>query len=319
VTSDIVVRDNVFFGNASSARQVTIRGPGNTVAGNKFYNINNAGIASGVLQVISAVTKFLRIEGNAFSGCRGGIYVGDNAGDGAVISGNTFTNPVSTTTPFVNIVAGANHIITDNTMDANGTAVPGIVIQTTAGDGHTISGNIGTAFTALIIDVGRGYCQIISNTLQSTNALGCIRLESATAVRNNVRWNYCDATGNARTILLTNNAAYNVIQENMLVGSGALVRDETNGVNWPTANGTISTPNDRSTNAFRVPLTGRSLGAQTVGASQATIAHGLPWTPREVRIRMTSTGMIWESAAADATNIYLTADDANRTCEVTVL
>lgn len=55
---------------------------------------------------------------------------------------------------------------------------------------------------------------------------------------------------------------------------------------------------------------------KTVGNTQATIAHGLSYTPKIVAIIMTSAGTIWRSAAIDATNIYLTADAASRTCDI---
>ncbi len=58
------------------------------------------------------------------------------------------------------------------------------------------------------------------------------------------------------------------------------------------------------------------LAANTVGATQATIAHGLSYTPNIYSIVMTSAGTVWRSAATDAPNIYLTADSASRTCDI---
>lgn len=55
---------------------------------------------------------------------------------------------------------------------------------------------------------------------------------------------------------------------------------------------------------------------QTVGTSQAVIAHGLSFTPKIYAIVNKTTGMIWESQAPDATNVYLTADAAARQCYV---
>lgn len=60
------------------------------------------------------------------------------------------------------------------------------------------------------------------------------------------------------------------------------------------------------------------LGSQTVGTSQATIAHGLGYAPSQILITMTSAGNIYRSATSDATNIYLTADSSGRTAEVFV-
>lgn len=65
----------------------------------------------------------------------------------------------------------------------------------------------------------------------------------------------------------------------------------------------------------------KALGSQTVGTTQATIAHGLGYTPTEVIITPTTsqaTGSVWRSAASDATNIFLTATAAGITCDVFV-
>lgn len=65
-------------------------------------------------------------------------------------------------------------------------------------------------------------------------------------------------------------------------------------------------------------LTWHSLGSQTIGTSQATVAHQLPYTPGEIRLQHTSDGRIWESGAATSTIILLTADAAGRTANVWV-
>ena len=69
------------------------------------------------------------------------------------------------------------------------------------------------------------------------------------------------------------------------------------------------------TNVNSVPV--RKVAA-TVGSSQTAVAHGLGYIPIAVQVSMTSAGTVWQSAAADATNVYLTADDAARTCDVMV-
>ncbi|MBA3826888.1 MAG: hypothetical protein H0X24_23720 [Ktedonobacterales bacterium] len=58
------------------------------------------------------------------------------------------------------------------------------------------------------------------------------------------------------------------------------------------------------------------LSNRTVNGTQTTIAHGLGYTPKIYSIVMRSAGTIWYSAAADATNIYLTADTAARVCDI---
>lgn len=57
-----------------------------------------------------------------------------------------------------------------------------------------------------------------------------------------------------------------------------------------------------------------ALDEATVGTVEAEIAHGLAYTPTVVLLLPTSAGQVWQSSAADDTNIYLTADSAGRTC-----
>lgn len=62
-----------------------------------------------------------------------------------------------------------------------------------------------------------------------------------------------------------------------------------------------------------------NLGSQTIGTLQIAVPHKLSKTPNVVLIQMTSPGNVYESQAADATNIYLTSDHyLSRTCNVLV-
>lgn len=63
----------------------------------------------------------------------------------------------------------------------------------------------------------------------------------------------------------------------------------------------------------------RALGSQTVGVVQVAIPHGINGTPNVVIIQMTSPGNVYQSQAADNTNIYLTSDHyLSRSCNVEV-
>ncbi|MHB8507721.1 MAG: hypothetical protein ACYDGR_03630 [Candidatus Dormibacteria bacterium] len=55
------------------------------------------------------------------------------------------------------------------------------------------------------------------------------------------------------------------------------------------------------------------LAQATIGVAQVAIAHDLGYVPTEVRLLPTSAGQVWQSAAPDPTNIYLTGDAAGRT------
>lgn len=292
-----------------------VRAANALIDNNLFQDMNNSSLTNGVLVVDSAISVALRITRNTFRNCQSGIDLRDSIASGAVIANNAFLAPVGTTQPQIKVDAGSAHVVDGNYIDMAGGSMPGILIDTTAGDAHTITNNTLIGFTSTNIDVRRGRCQITNNYLVSTNVFGVIQLYGSSALYNNVRWNYCDAANAGRTIYLDGGATKNVVQENNLIGAGASVAY--GGTGWPTTNGNITTPNNRHTTV--VPLTGLPLGAKTVGAAQATIAHGLPWPPVDVRIVMTSAGTIWRSAASDDTNIYLSADDADRTCEVWVV
>ncbi len=58
------------------------------------------------------------------------------------------------------------------------------------------------------------------------------------------------------------------------------------------------------------------LANKTVNSSQTTIPHGLGRIPSFISIKMKSNGQIWESASADATNIYLQANQNGKICDV---
>lgn len=313
-TENILVAANLFYGH-NVGGNFAVRGIGVTIKNNYFFDFTHSSLTE-VIIVSGAVNNNLLIAENVFTNCRGGVLTEDNVPNGIQILANRWRSPIAGSLRLIHVRAGGQFVIGGNIM-AGAANVKGIEISAIGGDGHRIINNVMLGFTTWCIDIRRHHNLVVGNYLTTTSTVGVIQLDGANY--NTVTNNYCDPTGNARAIQLVNNGAYNVIQQNMFVGATTVVRDQTAGVDWPTTNGNITTPNDRSTLTYRIPLTGRSLGSQTVGTTQVTIAHGLPWTPREVRITMTSAGTIWQSAAADGTNIYLTADNAGRTANVVVI
>ena len=59
------------------------------------------------------------------------------------------------------------------------------------------------------------------------------------------------------------------------------------------------------------------LTAQTIQVTQTTIAHGLGGTPTVVIISPRGVSFVYESAAADGTNVYMTAAGIT-TCDIYV-
>jgi hypothetical protein len=91
----------------------------------------------------------------------------------------------------------------------------------------------------------------------------------------------------------------------LLLGPNSLAGNVTGGVS-------IASPGPRIDSVPHRRLTA------TVGASKTAVPHGLPYAPRSIAITMLGPGSVWKSAAADATNVYLTADAAGRSAEVLV-
>jgi|GEM_PF-7036912 len=76
----------------------------------------------------------------------------------------------------------------------------------------------------------------------------------------------------------------------------------------PSDSGTLPTP----TAIFTVVASG------VVGASQATIPHGLGYIPTIYGIVMTTAGIMYQSAAPDVTNVYVFADTVARQANIIV-
>lgn len=55
-----------------------------------------------------------------------------------------------------------------------------------------------------------------------------------------------------------------------------------------------------------------------VGTTQVAIPHGLPQVPRVMTFAMSSPGSIWRSQPSDTTNVYLLADAAGRSAQLTL-
>lgn len=71
---------------------------------------------------------------------------------------------------------------------------------------------------------------------------------------------------------------------------------------------TSGTPDVASTGWQRARLLPRL--SKAIGVTQTTVAHSLGYTPSVVIIKPKGNAVVWESAAADATNVYLTASAA---------
>lgn len=315
LTTDILFEGNVLYGDATNKTGVLLSATARVqFVNNRLIGCANTGSAGAVY--LYSGTDYV-ISGNMFIGCSGAVYVAQ--GNGHQIIGNRILAPVASTTPNIGVVAGSYHTITGNHIDCNGQNTTGIYVATTAGGGHRIANNTIVAAISWGVDVGQASCIVEGNYIVTTNVFGAIHLGGSTALRNTVKNNYCDATGNARAIFLDSSTDYNVIQGNWIVGGGLNPSDGASGPRvFQSGAGAHNITAPNHTELVTRAITLKALGAQTVGTSQSTIAHGLGYTPTVVQITMSSAGTIWRSAASDATSIYLTADSASRTCEVYV-
>jgi hypothetical protein len=306
-TRDIVFSGNTFEGNGAGTK---------LTAGGVFPNgtatlINNTFIDCGkdgtsVLYVSGASARLV-LRGNVFRGCRGGaLYL--QAGQPALIEGNTVTEVANNSVVFYvgNNASGGSHTITGNTVIHTGAYTPSVVKIESAGNHHRITQNTFLGMSGAAVDCRVSYCTITHNYAQGADNTTILAIDGG--VGNVIKHNTVVCNG-ARAITVWS-GTHHVVQENTLIGASAAVYNPAGATNQvaPNHTGTFS----------RVVGAPKSLGSQTVGAAQATIAHGLAYTPTEIQITMTSAGTIWKSAASDGTNIYLTADDAGRTAEVFV-
>lgn len=289
---------------------------------------------------IASYTSSLKIIGNHFSGFSGGvssfpISVGNlEGGDAPAIIGNTFRNCTrsifvnSTTSGGVisnNVIHGhgtsyAIELLTTtgawtimgNSVTGNSEASDGIEISDGAGDRHRIIGNTINTPNGRCIFVGTDDNFVSGNYCSNATGGNSAPITINAGSRNIIHGNYCINSTPRAGIYITGAADHNIIVANSVPNafSDVEIYDQSSGTHNKIAGNII-------VGVARAEFE-KSLGPQTVGTGQSTIAHGLGYAPTVVAVTMTSAGNIFRSAASDATNIYLTADAAARTADVHV-
>lgn len=304
ITTDILIQGNVCYGQAAHADNNTVNSLAYrvTIANNHFIGYTHSGVVAPVF--IGGLTgpQDIVITGNHFYNCRGGIRLNAN-GDGIIIANNNVRDAVAGT--IIDVVSGGSHLISGNEIETNNAT--GINV---AGSGkcRIIGNRVKTGQgAALQLSTPNNVAQ--SNELVNGNSAntGPLNITGASALRNKVTNNILQSTSARQAVSIISSADYNLVQQNTIDG----------GV-YTTGGGSNNCTEPNHTASLVKLVTLKALGTQTVGTSQATIAHGLGYAPTVVQITMTGAGTIWKSSASDATNIYLTADDAGRTAEVFV-
>jgi parallel beta-helix repeat protein len=275
----------------------------NTVVGNTVRDCGVSGIE------LEDGAHDNTITGNTCENNHWGIWINQNGNSGPpranTVTGNTVTKSLQHGIMLIGIAEAtiADNIVAENL--AHG-------IRLVASKAVTVTGNTASRNLRSGISLeDTSDCVVSANVCSSngrdrdfgTQRSGIILQQSSSPTsRNVVSDNRCVDTQATKTqlygIALTGTPAANLIGPNLLDGNA------TSGMLVPAA---AAGKNDS------VPF--RKLKA-TIADTQTSVPHGLPYVPQSVTVLKTSPGDVWQSAAPDATNVYLRADAAGRTVEI---
>jgi len=311
-TNDILIQGNYIYSDGT--RRETGIQVGSYAARCKIQNnslVNFKGNTEAYPIVVQGDNPAL-IIGNTFTDSYRAIYINASGVRGGQILNNHVVNGQTSGIAINLSVAGAEWLIAGNSVDYAGPGF-GILVEATGGAKHRITGNrvrigAGGGAGGSAVDVRTADCLIQGNVLENNDPGNTGAINLVGALRAIVRQNVAHSASNRYTVVLLSSADYNLIQDNSL-DAASILQSGAGAHN-------IIEPNHAPT--YTAPSTLKTLGSQTVGTSQATIAHGLGYAPTQVVVTMTSAGNIYKSAASDGTNVYLTADASGRTAEVYV-
>jgi hypothetical protein len=268
-----------------------------------------AGSQSSGVSLTGSNTDTPIIRGNSFLTCYYGVSSLSYNVPGMVFSGNVVRGIRNRA--FYCSIGADDALIEDNWIDDGG--LGGLAVHINTGAGVRIVGNrIGTAGTGVTLGTTADAVVQGNRIVNTGNATDCLELNGS--LRTLVTENTFHATGaSPRTYNLLGATDYTILMNNHLTGVGAFG-----------GNSATGTHNHIESN-HDVGITRvqgwASLGSQTIGTTQVSVAHGLGYTPTQVVIVPTTspaTGSVWRSAASDATNCYLRATAAGITCDVFV-
>jgi parallel beta-helix repeat protein len=253
------------------------------------------------------------ISGNSCDSSNWGIWLNNAGSSGApkdnAVVGNT---AVGTANNGIQLSSITDCVVTDNVLRDHGSH--GIFARGSRGcafNGNVVTSNdqagIVLQDTSDCVCTGNICSNNGQNTASSNYRSGIVLYQTGGTCANNVvSGNRCFDSQGSKTqnygIAILNSVVNTVLSGNLLEGNGS----SKNALN----ESSVAIPQ-----TFNVPY--RRLTA-TVGSSQASVPHGLPYTPNVVTITMTSSGTVYKSAPADGTNVYLRADGPNRTAELLV-
>jgi hypothetical protein len=263
---------------AGAPHNIVVRGAfgAGNVKNTRKFGIN-ASTPSRLCNIVGAVVSN---SGQLVSGA--GIYTAANGNiTGCTVNGTTLSTGIYT--------AGTN-TVTGNTLKNAGRSGTNIG-QITAGGETVISGN----------------------TFENTDTSSAIAIRVFGTAKSVVGANNYDVNTTQRVVV---DSAATLKQGSALLrtqfaGLPSLTGIFENGVQMIDTNGVIY---NRDGGAWK-RQTEKTVTA-TIGTSQTTVAHGLGYTPTVVSILIKSNANVWQSAVADATNIYLTSSVASTSVDI---
>ena len=303
--TNIKVYDNIISGSSGTGLYIRDIGVGCEFYNNAFYDIAGTGIyITGTNEAFVIKNCWLDEISNV------GLYL--------------LTNNVAVYNCTINncgdrgIYATANNIIIDGCNILNSTA-EGIRVD---GSNNNIINNKVESCSYGIYLLG-DYNKISNNYIQDNDDSG-ILVKSADncIVTNNICINNdADATGYRYDIDLDESSTKNIVKDNLIRSTntryGIYMRGTTsdnvidgNDVRDTGTHGKIKDDTGNNTIMRNLGYTTENSGTSTGTGAQQTIAHGLATTPTKVILWNIENGANpYQSAAADATNIYITAVD----------
>ena len=327
------IRDFVFSNNYVENTKVTIQATeGGIVSGNIFRTTDS----DTRTQLVSYDNNALTVSSNQFLGAvwtavlLGTWTPGTTVSYGIKFSGNTITQHMQTSgEPLVNVTA-TTWTVSDNTIELPaGSANTAVLVSLARGSG-VVSGNRincgAISGYGIKTEATCSSVTFVGNRVSNARYIGIFVNAANATFTGNIVTNCGQAQPdnggiavNASNITFTGNRCYDdqgtktqYFGVRVYAGDNLHFAGNIFDGNYSTG---IKLDGATPTNVNSVPY--RKVAA-TVGATQTAVAHGLGYIPLSVAVTMTSAGQVWQSSAADGTNIYLTADSAGRTCDVWV-
>lgn len=273
---------------------------GNTVVGSSGYGI-----------VVNTSGHDCTIAGNTVHGSGlSGITLNGRA-EAITVSGNVSTgngrygiqlDRVVSCTVSGNVVRG-NALAGINLNVVEGTAVHGNVVTGNGDDGIHLDDQPAESARGNVVSAN--VCAGNGRAHGGRAGIGLFGPSTGVSVARNRSYDPGPSRTQAYGIAAAERPSPSPTSRNLLLGPNLLEGNGTGGMSIAAA----------VPEAFTVPY--RRLAA-AVGASETAVPHGLPYAPRAVELTMTSAGRAWISRAADAANLYLTADADGRSAELLV-